>query len=140
MPECCSVVISLARDDVFTRSVKITLKTSRHFFGETSLMWQPCKIAMVLVVGSLAMLGPASAQSVPPRSVQASATTGTAQAVVVGPGPLIHTAQVLPLDEQGQLVGVGRPQDQVERAFENLRAVLSAGGGNLDRVVKLNVY
>lgn len=99
-----------------------------------------CKIAMALAIGCVAMHRDAGAQPALPRSVQASAATGTAQAVVVGPGPLIHTAQVLPLDEQGQLVGAGGPQDQVERAFENLQVALSAGGGSLDKVVKLNVY
>ena len=55
-------------------------------------------------------------------------------------GNLIFVSGQAALDEAGKIVGVGDFDAQAERAFENLRAVLQAGGSALDRVVKVNIY
>jgi enamine deaminase RidA (YjgF/YER057c/UK114 family) len=68
------------------------------------------------------------------------ADTGTAQAVLVPRADLVHTAQLWPTNQQGQLVGKGDPQKQTEQAVENLTAVLADAAANLSDLVKLNVY
>lgn len=67
------------------------------------------------------------------------AADGIAQAVVVGNLPLAHTAQLLPLDASGKLVGKGQPEAQIAQVLDNLQAALAEARSSLDRVVKLNV-
>jgi reactive intermediate/imine deaminase len=55
-------------------------------------------------------------------------------------GSTVYLSGQIPLDPaSGQLVG-GDMEAQVRRVFDNLRAVALAAGGDLDSVVKLNVY
>ncbi|NOX55483.1 MAG: hypothetical protein GXP27_13805 [Planctomycetes bacterium] len=68
------------------------------------------------------------------------APEGMSQAVVVQGFPLVHTRQLLPRDAQGQIVGPGKVDQQVEKVLDNLEAVLHAAGSGLDRLVRLNVY
>lgn len=42
-------------------------------------------------------------------------------------------------DQTGKLVG-GSMQEEVRQAFNNFRALVLAGGGTMDDVIKLNVY
>ncbi|MBL7075702.1 RidA family protein [candidate division KSB1 bacterium] len=65
---------------------------------------------------------------------------------VIGPysqgtvtGNFIFTAGQIPIDPKGQLVG-GGIVEQTKRVLENLKAVLIAGGSDLDRVVKTTVF
>jgi reactive intermediate/imine deaminase len=44
------------------------------------------------------------------------------------------------IDEAGQVVGAGDFDAQAEQVFHNLRAVLRAGGSDLDRVIKVTIY
>jgi enamine deaminase RidA (YjgF/YER057c/UK114 family) len=68
------------------------------------------------------------------------APAGMSQAVVVQGLPLVYTRQLLPLDAQGQLVGEGSADRQIEQVLDNLEAVLDAAGSGLDKLVRLNVY
>jgi 2-iminobutanoate/2-iminopropanoate deaminase len=55
-------------------------------------------------------------------------------------GDLIFTSGQIPLDPQsGEIVGV-TIEEQAERAFENLKAVIEAGGGTLSGVIKTTVF
>lgn len=55
-------------------------------------------------------------------------------------GSTVYLSGQIPLDPaSGQLVA-GDMEAQVRRVFDNLRAVALAAGGDLDSVVKLNVY
>ncbi len=65
---------------------------------------------------------------------------GTSAAVVVGRAALAHTAQLLPLDQRGELVGRGDAARQAEAVLDNLAEALSGAKTGLDRVVKVNVY
>jgi enamine deaminase RidA (YjgF/YER057c/UK114 family) len=73
------------------------------------------------------------------KSIGKDPVSGLAQAVVVEGAPLIHTAQFLPLDHKGILVGKGDARKQTEAVLDNLfEALKSVAPGA--RVVKLNVY
>lgn len=74
------------------------------------------------------------------RYVPLDAPAGTSQAVVVQNLPLIHTRQLLPLDREGQVVGDGTVETQIEQLLDNLDAVLTAAGSGLNQLVRLNVY
>jgi enamine deaminase RidA (YjgF/YER057c/UK114 family) len=71
--------------------------------------------------------------------IGADALTGTFTAVIVDNVPLVHTAQLLPLNRQGDLVGMDDAGAQIRQVIENLSRVLKAGGSGLDRVVKINI-
>jgi enamine deaminase RidA (YjgF/YER057c/UK114 family) len=66
--------------------------------------------------------------------------TGVSRATIVDDLPLAHTAQLLPLDKQGELVGGADAAAQAIQVFKNLGAALSAAGSSLEVVVKLNLY
>lgn len=72
-------------------------------------------------------------------------TTDAPQAIgtysqAVRTGSTVYLSGQIPLDPaSGQLVA-GDMEAQVRRVFDNLRAVALAAGGDLDSVVKLNVY
>src|SRR5438874_1488754 len=85
--------------------------------------------------------------SAPPGSTRGGAirhvdpeVSVSSKAVVVGPACLAHTAQLLPLDRRGRLVGANRPDEQAEQILDNLEAVLAEVRSGLDALVKLNVY
>jgi len=61
-----------------------------------------------------------------------------AQAVAVD-GWLYASGQI-PLDPRTMELVTGSVAEQTEQVFQNLRAVLSAAGGSLDRVVKTTVF
>jgi reactive intermediate/imine deaminase len=55
-------------------------------------------------------------------------------------GDTVYLSGQIPLDPAtGELVA-GDMEAQVRRVFDNLRAVAAASGGDLERVVKLNVF
>lgn len=59
------------------------------------------------------------------------------QAVVVDSVPLLHTGQILPYDQNGQ---VGDEAAQIRQVFKNLTAVLKKAGSSSDRLVRLNIH
>jgi enamine deaminase RidA (YjgF/YER057c/UK114 family) len=60
-------------------------------------------------------------------------------AVAVGPGTTIHVAGQLPLDPDLGVVGTGI-EEQVERVWTQIEAILSAGGASLADVVSVRAY
>lgn len=55
-------------------------------------------------------------------------------------GPLLFVSGVVPVDEQGQLVGGDDVVEQARAVFRNLDAVLTAGGATFADVVKVTVF
>ncbi len=72
--------------------------------------------------------------------VPLDAPAGMSQAVIVEGHPLVHTRQLVPLDQAGKMVGDGSVDKQVEQVLDNLEAVLDASGSSLEQLVRLNVY
>ena len=68
------------------------------------------------------------------------APAGMSQAVIVEGQPLVHTRQLVAVDREGKMVGIGSVDEQVEQVLDNLEAVLSASGSSLGQLVRLNVY
>jgi enamine deaminase RidA (YjgF/YER057c/UK114 family) len=63
-----------------------------------------------------------------------------AYASVAAPGSVIFTAGACPLDENGQVVGVGDIPAQASLAVANLRTALAAAGATFDDVLKTTVF
>jgi enamine deaminase RidA (YjgF/YER057c/UK114 family) len=61
-------------------------------------------------------------------------------AVLVDDVPLVHTAQLLPVNESGQIVGSGDVRVQFEQVLARLRTCLTQSGSNLSRTLQLNCY
>jgi enamine deaminase RidA (YjgF/YER057c/UK114 family) len=74
------------------------------------------------------------------QCIEPNSETGTSAAVSVGNLPLAHTAQMLPLDKSGALVGKGDVSIQSQQVLSNLAAVLTAANSDLAVTIKLNVY
>jgi len=72
------------------------------------------------------------------REIQPTEATGASQAVVVGDVPLAHTAQLLPVDARGAVVG-REAVEQCGKLVDELAVVLADVGSGLDRLVKLNL-
>lgn len=65
--------------------------------------------------------------------------TGYSYAIKKSGTPVYLAGQVA-LDGQGKLVGEGDAAAQAEQAFQNLRTVVTACGGSMDDIVKINIY
>jgi enamine deaminase RidA (YjgF/YER057c/UK114 family) len=74
------------------------------------------------------------------RYVPLDAPAGMSQAVVVEGQPLIYTRQLLPLADNGEIVGTGDVDKQIQQLLDNLEAVLTTSGSSLNQIVRLNVY
>jgi enamine deaminase RidA (YjgF/YER057c/UK114 family) len=59
---------------------------------------------------------------------------------VKSPGSLIFISAMVPLDDEGKLVGLGNVELQVRQAMHNLKACLTSVGCTMDDVVKLTWY
>ena len=55
-------------------------------------------------------------------------------------GPMLFVSGVVPVDEQGRLVGGDDIVQQASAVFRNLGAVLAAGGATFADVVKVSVF
>jgi 2-iminobutanoate/2-iminopropanoate deaminase len=55
-------------------------------------------------------------------------------------GGLLFCSGIVPVDEDGQLVGRGDVVAQARRVFENMRSVLGAAGAGPGDVVKVTVF
>jgi enamine deaminase RidA (YjgF/YER057c/UK114 family) len=60
--------------------------------------------------------------------------------VVSFSGTFVAVSGQVPLDEDGRMVGVDNPVEQIRQVFHNLEVALTAAGSDLARVVKLTVY
>ncbi len=74
------------------------------------------------------------------KRVEVDAVQARAGAVVVSGAVLLHTAQLLSLDEHGKVLFAGDTYKQTEMVFDLLDKVLKAAHGKRESVVKLNVY
>ena len=63
---------------------------------------------------------------------------GGAQAVRIEGAALVHTAQSLPIDASGALMGADNPRAQVRQALDNLARALESAGSSPSRLVRLN--
>jgi len=108
------------------------------FFGKAGLLFgckalSACLLAAALVAGRDA---PAASIEYLGENLQA----GLAAAVVVEDSALAHTAQLLPLDNTGQVVGEGSVDAQLAQALFNMEAALAAAGTGSEHLVKINFY
>lgn len=55
-------------------------------------------------------------------------------------GDFIFVSGQAALDLEGNIIGEGDFDAQAAQAFENLRAVLEAGGSGLDKLIKVTLY
>jgi enamine deaminase RidA (YjgF/YER057c/UK114 family) len=63
-----------------------------------------------------------------------------AYASIAQPGSLIFTAGACPIDDEGQVVGVGDVRAQASSAVANLGIALAASGATLADVLKTTVF
>jgi len=95
-------------------------------------------LAMVAVLAAPTV---SAAQGVRLRAiVTEDAAPGTAGAVVVEEGALVHTALLLPDDAEGRLRGGNDVRLQALRVLENLQTALAAARTGVDRLVRLHIY
>lgn len=98
-------------------------------------------LAAILVsafFGPLAVAYSQQASSV--RFITPDAATGSSRAVVVASRDLIHTAQILPLDQRGQLVGAGDASQQLVQLRANLVRMLATCDSKLSDIIKIQAY
>jgi enamine deaminase RidA (YjgF/YER057c/UK114 family) len=74
------------------------------------------------------------------RSDRLYADTGYAYASIAARGSLIFTAGACPLDEGGQVVGLGDIRAQASIAVANLGTALAASGATLADVLKTTIF
>jgi enamine deaminase RidA (YjgF/YER057c/UK114 family) len=74
------------------------------------------------------------------RSDRLYADTGYAYASIAARGSLIFTAGACPLDEGGQVVGLGDIRAQASMAVANLGTALAASGATLADVLKTTIF
>jgi 2-iminobutanoate/2-iminopropanoate deaminase len=55
-------------------------------------------------------------------------------------GNLIFLSGQASIDENGELVGVGDFDRQVEQTFANIKRVLEAAGSSMEKIVKVTIY
>src|SRR5262249_887014 len=68
------------------------------------------------------------------RRISPDADSGTSGAIVVdGATGLAHTPMIMPLDAQGNIVGPGRPDDQIAAVLDRLEKSLSGVGAGLEK-------
>lgn len=83
------------------------------------------------------------ARPVPDQSldyVYATDSEGYARAVIVDEeSTLLHTAQLLPVDSDGQVAGTD-VRDQVDRLMANLESLLASAGADKSDLIKLHFY
>jgi len=55
-------------------------------------------------------------------------------------GDTVYLSGQIPLEPETMLLVEGNMEDQIHRVFKNLQAVAQAAGGELQDIVKLNIY
>ena len=100
-------------------------------------------LAVLACWGVVVVACRADAQDVSQPSIRylpLDAPAGISQAVIVDQMPLVHTRQLLPLDRDGNLVGEGSAERQIQQVLDNLETVLKDSGSGMDRLVRVHVY
>jgi 2-iminobutanoate/2-iminopropanoate deaminase len=64
---------------------------------------------------------------------------GYAHAIIAKGTPVFVTGQIA-LDDEGNVVGVGNIEAQVEQVWKNIETVLADCGATLENIVKLTTY
>ena len=59
------------------------------------------------------------------------------QAVIQGTGKIVHLKGQVSLDKEGEIVGKGNMESQVEKALDNIKAILSEFGGRMEDIYSL---
>ncbi len=59
------------------------------------------------------------------------------QAVVQGTGKIVHLKGQVSLDKEGNIVGQGNIEAQVEKALDNIKSILSEFGGQMQDIYSL---
>ncbi len=95
-------------------------------------------LALVLLCGSSSAAFAQEAAGV--RFIAADDATSPARAAVVPMQDLLHTAQLLPLNDRGAVVEPGNADRQLEQLFDNLERLLQQHDRKLSDVVKLQAY
>lgn len=96
---------------------------------------------LLLLSGSLSTFAQTKIQTSIIKEIQPSSITGSSRAVLIDDVvPLAHTAQLLPLNKEGVLIGKNILSEQIDQVFKNISLALKEAGSNLDQVVKLHVY
>jgi enamine deaminase RidA (YjgF/YER057c/UK114 family) len=93
-----------------------------------------------LTLVALAVVVPSAAQDVRLRAIAPDTARGTAAAVVVETGALVHTALLFPEDGDGRLQHDGNAHAQGAYVLDALHTALAAAGSSLAHVVRLHVY
>ena len=62
------------------------------------------------------------------------------QVVVQGSGKIVHLKGQVALDAEGNIVGKGDIERQVEKVLENIQSVLSCFGGRMEDIFSLTHY
>jgi enamine deaminase RidA (YjgF/YER057c/UK114 family) len=91
-------------------------------------------LALVAVVAGALPPIPGAGRADEPRYIQPKNETGASAAVVVGDGPLVHTAQIMP-----PVDGATGAAEQAGPVLDRLDSILRAAQSELRQVVKLNV-
>lgn len=93
---------------------------------------------MVLVVCALAMSSSASDLQTHLIAIEADSATGTSKAVVCDNLSLVHTTQIVPFDERGQIIATDA-FTQTSRALSDLSAVIEPFDCSYATIIKLNI-
>lgn len=93
----------------------------------------------VLITGSASVFAQKK-ESPMIKQIQPSVTTGSSKAVVIDNAPLAHTAQFLPLNKNGKVIGKENISKQVNQVFKNIASALKQANSDIDKIVKLNIY
>jgi enamine deaminase RidA (YjgF/YER057c/UK114 family) len=75
-----------------------------------------------------------------PEGVWAPGERVFSQGVVQGPGEVVHVTGQVAWDEHSNVIGAGDAEAQLEKALENVAAILGEVGGRLSDVVSLTIY
>lgn len=75
-----------------------------------------------------------------PLSETPVSTSSSSQFVVAPNKPLVHTRQILPLDDKGNSVGPGDPEMETAAVLQHLDKILHQANSDLSSIVKLNIY
>ena len=62
------------------------------------------------------------------------------QAAVQGSGKIVHLKGQVPLDVEGNIVGKGNIETQVEKVLENIQSILANFGGRMEDIYSLTHY
>ena len=57
-----------------------------------------------------------------------------------GPGRAVYISGQVARNLKGETVGVGNLEEQTRQAYQNISNILGSLGGNMENVIKLNIY